>query len=331
MIRSASGLCALLLLLSAAALAQREGDPSLPGTTLEISGQVRAAGGQKSAANVMVRLERFGGGLVDQTATDGTGQFRFASLAAGQYVVTARADGLAARTSQIDLGRAFPRQHVILQLEPEESAFRTPRAKAATVDSRVPPEARREFEKGMEARRGRREDEAVRHLENAVRLHPDFKEAHLALADAHLDARRWGEAERALRRALALGPKTPETLVTLGEALRRQKKFGEAEAALIEGLRLERGSWRGHFTLGRVYWETNEVLKAAPHVGQALKINPTFAEGHLLAGNIFVRLSMPEHAVASYEEYLRLAPDGEFATLTEENLRKLKQTLPAKR
>lgn len=329
--RSASGLCALLLLLSAAAFAQRESDPSLPGSSLEISGQVRAAGGQKSAANVLVRLEKFGGGLVDQTATDGTGQFRFTSLMAGQYVVTARADGFAARTTQIDLGRTLPRQHVILQLEPEESSFRPAGAKAGTVDSRVPAEARREFERGVAALREQRADEAVRHLENATRLHPDFKEAQLALADVHLSAGRWERAERALRRALETGPKTSETLVTLGEALRRQKKFGEAEAALVEGLKLERGSWRGHFTLGRVYWETNEVLKAAPHVGQALKINPAFAEGHLLAGNIFVRLSMPDHAVASYEEYLRLAPDGEFARLTEENVRKLKQSLTEKR
>lgn len=46
--------------------AQSGMDPSLPGSSLEITGQVRAAEGHKTAEFVTVRLERASGGLVDQ-------------------------------------------------------------------------------------------------------------------------------------------------------------------------------------------------------------------------------------------------------------------------
>jgi Tfp pilus assembly protein PilF len=332
MIRPAARLLALLLVaLCAPAFAQRDNDSSLPGSTFEISGQVRGASGRKTAENVMVRLERFGGSLVDQIMTDATGRFRFSRLLQGQYVVSAQAEGLAARTGQIDINRFQPRQYVILQLQPVEETFRSTQGKAEVIDARVPAEARREFEKGRAALKEERMKEATLHLENAVRIYPDFYEAQVRLADAYLEQREWSKAESALRRALERRPRESGTLVTLGEAYRRQKKYAEAEAALVAALKLDRGSWRGHFMLGCVYWETGEVRKAAPHVGQALEINPGYPEGHLLAGNIFMRLQMPQNALISYEEYLRLASTGEFAELTRENIKKLRKALAGNR
>jgi tetratricopeptide (TPR) repeat protein len=327
----AARLLALLLALCATAFAQRETDPSLPGASFEISGQVRAAGGQKMVANVMVRLERFSGGIVEQIATDSTGRFRFSRLSPGQYVVSAKGEGFIARTQQLDINRLIPRQYVLLQLQPEEETFRSGNKRPAVVDSRVPEEAQKEFEKGREALLGKRAEEAARHLENAARLHPNFYEAHLALGSAYMESGQWVKAEAAVRRALEVGPRTSGALITLGEIYRRQKKYGEAEKTLVEALKLERGSWQGHFTLGRVYWEKGEVVKAAPHVGQALEIKPDYPEGHLLAGNIFMRLKMPENALAAYEEYLRLAPAGEFVPQTKENVTKLRQMLSGRK
>ena len=333
MIRAASLFFSLLIAsYGGAGYAQRDNDSSLPGSSLEIAGQVRTTSGQKTVENVMVRLENFSGGLVDQITTDGTGRFRFSRLRPGQYIVSAKTEGLAARSQQIDLSRFTPRLFVMLQLEPVEETFaKKPGSKTEVLDSRVPEEARQEFEKGRAALKDKKPTEAVAHFESAARIYPAFYEAHVALGDAYMETQKWAQAERPLRRALELKPEASDTLITLGEVYRRQKKYAEAETALVSALKLNRNSWQGHFTLGRVYWETNEVLKAAPHVGQALKLNPDYPEGHLLAGNIFMRLQMPQNALISYEEYLRLAPKGEFAKLTEENVTKLKKTLAVKK
>jgi tetratricopeptide (TPR) repeat protein len=327
MLRSFFRISFMLFALSAAAYAQRETDPSLPGTSFEVSGQVRAASGQTTLSNVVVKIERFSGGVVDQVATDGTGRFRFSRLASGQYVVSATAEGYAARTQQLDINRLIPRQYIILQLQPVEATFRGER-RGGLLDASVPEKAREELEKGTRALRAKKAEEAITHLETAARLAPGFFEAHTTLAEAHMQAQHWEQAERELRRALEIKPKTTSTLITLGEVYRKWKKYAEAERTLIEALKLDRGSWQGHFTLGRVYYESGEYAKAAPHVGQSLAINPDYPEGHLLAGNIFMRLSMPQNALIEYEEYLRLAPDGEFSKQTAENVAKLKKALP---
>ena len=321
----------LLVLLSASAPAQRDNDQSLPGTTLEIAGQVRSADGRSATANALVRLERHTGSLVDQVMTDSTGKFRFARLAPGPYVVSVKTEGFATTSSQLDINRLIPRQYVLLQLQPVGETFRKPRLSATTVDANVPAGAQAELEKARAALQAKKPEEAVTHLERALGLYPDFFEAQMILGVTRIELRQWDRAEHDFRRALEINPKASVAFVSLGEVYRRQKRYTEAERRLVAGLKLDRGSWQGHFTLGRVYWEMNEVLKAAPHVGQALELKPDYPEGRLLAGNIFMRLNMPEKALIEYEEYLRLAPTGEFARLTQENVKKLKATLPARK
>jgi tetratricopeptide (TPR) repeat protein len=328
---------ALLAAAAPCARAQRDTDTSLPNTSFEIAGQVRTADGRSAVADTLVRLENFGGGLIEQSATDGTGRFRFAGLRPGQYVVSVKTEGFAASSQQLDISRLIPRQYVLLQLRPEAETFRRDgvardgsRIGPSVVDASVPEPARREFERGRAALEDKRAADAARHLEKATALDPEFFDAHLLLGQARMELKEWDGAAHSFQRAAEVR-KTSAALIYLGEALRRQKKYAEAEHALVEALKLDRGSWQGHFTLGRVYWEAGEVVKAAPHVGQSLKINPDYAEGHLLAGNIFMRLSMPEHALVEYEEYLRLAPGGEFAKQTAENVKKLKKALPEKK
>jgi tetratricopeptide (TPR) repeat protein len=54
-----------------------------------------------------------------------------------------------------------------------------------------------------------------------------------------------------------------------------------------------------------------------------LQLKPDFAEAHLLAGNILLKVNQQERALAEYNEYLRLDPKGEFASATRELVEKL--------
>jgi lipoprotein NlpI len=72
-------------------------------------------------------------------------------------------------------------------------------------------------------------------------------------------------------------------------------------------------------------------VKAGPHVGRALQLKPDLAEGHLLAGNILLKARQPENALTEFNEYLRLAPKGEFAVETRGLAEKIKRVLDAKK
>ncbi|MFN2492770.1 MAG: tetratricopeptide repeat protein [Pyrinomonadaceae bacterium] len=79
--------------------------------------------------------------------------------------------------------------------------------------------------------------------------------------------------------------------------------------------------------IGRLYWDLGNITKAAPAVGRTLQLKPDFAEAHLLAGNILLRVNQRERALAEYQEYLNLSPKGEFASETRELVSKLSKAI----
>jgi len=56
-------------------------------------------------------------------------------------------------------------------------------------------------------------------------------------------------------------------------------------------------------------------------------LKPDFAEAHLLAGNILLKINQQERALAEYQEYLRLEPKGEFAVQARELAQKLSKAI----
>lgn len=158
-----------------------------------------------------------------------------------------------------------------------------------------------------------RSGKAIAHFQKAIYFHPEFFDAELLLGTAFMDLRDWQKAENALLQALGIKSGDATALLALGEVYWREKRYDEAEQKLLEGLKLDERNWHGHFTLGRLYWDKGEVMKAGPSIGRTLQLKPDFAEAHLLAGNILLRLNQPQRAKTEYEEYLRLAPKGEYA------------------
>ena len=116
-------------------------------------------------------------------------------------------------------------------------------------------------------------------------------------------------------------------IISLGEVYWRQKRYDEAEKTLLNGLKLDDKSWRGYFTLARLYLDLENIAKAGPAVGRTLQLKPDFAPGHLLAGNILLRINQRERALAAYQEYLRLEPKGEFAQQARELVQKLSKAI----
>lgn len=320
----------LLSLFSDQSYAQRDNDPLMPGSTFEVTGQVRSAD-NNTIQNVTVRLESSSGALVDQGGVDSTGRFRFARLRSGQYRVSAKAPGVVASPQIVDVTRASPRVHVLLQLVPEGATFgsrETPRR--GTIDARVPSEARIAFEKALAAVDKNKPSDAITELQKAIRIHADFFEAQLLLGNIYVDERQWDKAEETLRRALQIDPQAVTAMVSLGEVHRRQKKYAEAQNVLENALKLDNNSWEANYTLGRVHWELKDLAKSGRYVGRTIELQPNLAEARLLAGNIFMRAGLPANALIEYQEYLRLAPKGEFSLQTQALVEKLKKSLVVK-
>ena len=317
---------ALLFFLPGAAQAQQNGrSRSLPVT---VHGQVRFAHGGAPAENVLIRLERFAGGVEGELMTDRTGKYQFSGMAPGIYVITLHLPGFVDQRREVDL-QTTSSEYLLFQLLPQKPAAAAKASVPVTgvVDANAPLEARQEFDRALLALDGKRMEDAARHLERAVTVYPKFLRAQLRLGTIYMDLGEWNKAEASLRRVLEIDPKTANAFFALGELYLQEKQDAEAEKALRAGLALENRSWQGHFTLGHLYWQKGEVVRAARQVAIAIQLNPNHAEAHLLAGNIFLRAGKRDDALAEFQEYLNLAPKGRYFSQAKEAIEKIKASL----
>jgi tetratricopeptide (TPR) repeat protein len=151
-----------------------------------------------------------------------------------------------------------------------------------------------------------------------------------------MDLGDWDKAEKALLATIETEPRAFNAFFALGEVYLRQNKLVDAEKALAKGLVIEDQSYLGHLALARVYWEkarvTKDLAEAKPslekayeEVKRALNLNPQLAAAHLLKGNLLLRVSRAADAVAEFDEYLRLEPNGAFAPETRALVEKIKK------
>jgi len=313
-----------VLVTSSSILAQRDRDTyTTPSpNSFEVVGQVRMAENGLPANRIPIKLERFGGGLVDQIDSDASGRFRFPNLQRGYYRVIINVPGFRPAQQDADLQVNF-RAFLVFELAPEKSGTLT----FDVIDARAPAEAREELVRGRTALGKKSYQESVGHLQRAVAVYPEFYEAHLLLGTAFIDTREWKKAEEAFSRAVELKAGSPAGILLLGEVYWRQKRYEEAEKTLLDGLKLDEKSWHGYFTLGRLYWDQGNVPKAGAAIGRSLQLKPDFAAAHLMAGNILLKVNQPERALSAYQEYLRLEPKGEFVEPTRELVQKLSKSV----
>lgn len=301
------GVAVLLAVLMVQASAAAQRTTATHPVSLAVHGQVRYGDTGTPAANVLVRLESFSGGVTGQMLTDREGKFVFSGLASTQYILTIHAAGYKDFQQSIDLLTATS-DFVYAHLARERQSVTK---RVGYIDANVPENAQKEFEKGQIALEEQKKKEiAIRHFEKAVQIYPKFLEAELSLGTVYMDMGDWAKAEVALKQAIEIGPKIQTPYLALGELLLRTDRLVEAERTLRQGLKLENRSWQAHFVLARVYVKKNDLQNAGRQLALTLQLNTEVAEAHLLAGDVLMRAGVLEDALTEFQEYLRLDPKG---------------------
>ena len=136
-------------------------------------------------------------------------------------------------------------------------------------------EVKRHLEKGSSFLQEEKPDSAISEYQEAIRLRPDFAEAHLGLGAAY-------------------GMKGLHDLEIrqYEEALRLRPDFAEA-----------------HFALGSVYKEQGQHDLAIGQYGEAIKLKPDYAEAHRGLGVAYSTKGLYDLAIREFEETVKLKPD----------------------
>jgi tetratricopeptide (TPR) repeat protein len=158
---------------------------------------------------------------------------------------------------------------------------------------------------------------AIGHYEAAVRARPDFAEAHANLGTALARVpSRVSEAVTEYKTAIRLKPGFAVTHYDLANALSRiPDRLPEAIAEYKKAIELDPEYFEAHYNLGNVFARGPDHLPEAAAEYQALlRIKPDFLEAHISLGGVLARIPgrLPD-AIAEFEAALRLNPDSEAA------------------
>ena len=165
-----------------------------------------------------------------------------------------------------------------------------------------------------------RPQDAIAHHERALKLQPNFAEAHNNLGFALATLGRTAEAMGHFSEALRQKPNLPVAHFNFGLALANSGRTTEAIAQFTEAVRLKPDYHEAEVNWGIGLVLTNRVAEALPHIERALELNPDYADGHATYARVLASLGRLDEAVSHYGRALELNPANADAHLNLSNL-----------
>jgi tetratricopeptide (TPR) repeat protein len=297
--------CAALLLCASAARA-RQGANSL-------EGRVTMPNGEAPSQSVRVTLT-LNGRRIYETFTDLNGHFAFSGIANGSYMLIAESDGSSAfettsvRADAIAFGspQSFT-QNIQLRMKPGTPLDRAGTVSIEELDPSVPANAKEEYRQGVKYAAENKAEDAARHFEQAVREHPAFYAAQLALADEYAQLQRHEDALAAYKHASELKPERHEPYVGIGVSLVSLKRYDEGIRLLRGVVELDKTLPAPYLSLGYAEMMMGDYKSAEPHLLRACELNRASVAQIYLA-NVYEQMGEAQKAIEHLEIYLKQNP-----------------------
>ena len=154
-----------------------------------------------------------------------------------------------------------------------------------------------------------RPQEAIAHLEHALRLQPGFSEAHNNLGAALMMTGRSSEGIAEFSQALKLKPYYAVARFNLGLAKANAGRTAEAIADFAEAVRLDPAYAEAELNWGIGLTLSGRFPGAIAHFERALQLEPNSPDAHNSYGRALAGADRLDEAIVQYEQALRLASD----------------------
>ena len=258
--------------------------------------------------NAIVWLDEIRRGTTDQA-----GKLALSRISSGQHSLRVRAAGFKEMTVPV------------LAAQQGEIRVRLLR----TTD-----EAELTFQQAETARETARDDEARQRAADLYRqtlkLRAAFPAAHVGLARVLLDLIDTNGALAEIEGARRYRPNYPEASAVEGRIYRETGQTDEAIGAFNRAIRESHGFQpEAHVGIGRVYEEKGQYDLAAREFQIAIdQLSDTEPVIYEMLGAAYEKAGNKREAIAAYENYLRLAPNGSLAPAVRSILEQLKTQQP---
>lgn len=190
------------------------------------------------------------------------------------------------------------------------------------------------FQQAESARETARDEEARRDAADlyrrALQIRPAFPAAHVGLARVLLDLNDSDAALAEIEAARRTRPVYPEASAVEGRIYRETAQTEEAIGAFNRAIREAHGFQpEARVGIGRVYEEKGQYDLAAREFKIAIdQLSDTEPVIYQMLGAAYEKSGNTAEAIAAYENYLRLAPNGSQATAVRSIVEQLKSERP---
>ena len=161
-------------------------------------------------------------------------------------------------------------------------------------------------------------EEAIVHLREAVRIHPNYKEAHLLAGNAHTYNKQYSLAINSYDRAIQINPYFDEAIdnlkVVLIEAAKEEgavkQNFDQAIQYLQRVLALEPQNFQALSLMGTAHGSAGSHWKAIDYFNQAIAVNPNVATTYVNLGVAQLNAGLEEDAQINFHKAVEIDPSA---------------------
>ncbi len=308
-----------------------------------IRGKVRNSSGV-NLPQITISLESGNGGLINQTVTNNEGDFSFGGLSDTSYIITISAPDYNPISERVEFVRNIasqdPGETRTVEISLVKKTSRSPRAGLVFVQN-VPKPARDAFELATKLLGSGRSQEAQAMLESAIKIFPDYCEAHFILAGELAKQGKLDDAIKHLNEAQRVNPKDDRIWYAFGKTLMQQHKYSVAarvfaEAANLNPLEPQYPLMQGTALIDQasaIEASTREATDARTYffaeAEKALlrayeRSDKKLTTVHLQLARLYEKKGDRVHAADELEEYLRKTSDARNADAIRDAIKKLR-------
>jgi len=323
---------------------------SLASAQSVLSGRVLTPSGTQPTAPVRVKLT-FNGRAINETFTDLSGRFSFPGVTRGTYQLTAEGDGINFETTTVyadvaAFGSAPQSFTQDIQLRPIAHKAVAQPGVVNAFKQNVPEAARQALATGVKLAAEGKTEPAIENIRNAIKIFPDYFDAHLELGNIFIKAEQFNDAIAELDLARQVNPNDERCYQSFGLLLMKQRNFAMAVAIFGEAARLNPAN------------PMNAVMKATALIHQAAvtpesalatenrsyllgRADLALAQAADLSENklkpdtmtmaLFYELKgEPEKAAAELESYLKKSPQMKNSAAIQDEIKRLREKAKTK-
>lgn len=288
---------------------------SAPVAEQTIAGTVLAEGGDLGCDHCMITLLAVGGRPVATAYLDGGGHFSFPGVPSGSYTIHAQIEGFEEINQAVDANEGFGVSSNVMITVARRNAHAGP-VNGGIVNvseflDAYPKKAVEAFKKGQEFEKQKKDEQAMKSFETAIKIAPQFYQAHNELGILYKRAGRVDDAETEFIKAHELNRTNIEPLLNLTSLYIDENKPERAVNASEEAVKANSRSAPAFLNLGIALYKAAQLDKAEAALKRALELAPKMATVRLMLANVYLKLHQYNNVVDQLNTYIAENPHGE--------------------